>query len=301
MVETDLFGKKVTPEEKYSLKSGEKISVSALRVADRETQIEAMTVWFYDNFEDPVELTPYESREGGYQFIYGGPYEAEDELQNEFGGIVPADAIKELTDELNHISWQWSGKSDNALDDYLFESITQASEHHTSFMGTLTNILELAKVEVPPPQKQHFLRLLYLSVIIGMETYLSDTFLTKVASDNELLRKFFEENTSPKDKKLSIQEALSFSDDIQGHFKKHFASFVWHRLAPVRSMFSNTLGVTFAKSDALDEAIRVRHDIVHRNGKTSDGKERQITLADIEKVADAVEKLVCEIEEQINL
>ncbi len=32
----------------------------------REEQIETMRAWFLENFEDPVERTPYESREGGY-------------------------------------------------------------------------------------------------------------------------------------------------------------------------------------------------------------------------------------------
>ena len=34
--------------------------------ANRETQKEVMRNWFFDNYEDPVERTPYESREGGY-------------------------------------------------------------------------------------------------------------------------------------------------------------------------------------------------------------------------------------------
>jgi hypothetical protein len=43
-----------------------------------------MVDWFHDNFEDPAQHTPYESAEGGYQYIWGGPYDAMDQISNTF-------------------------------------------------------------------------------------------------------------------------------------------------------------------------------------------------------------------------
>ena len=48
----------------------------SLEGLDREARIEAMVEWFGDNFEDPAQETPYESAEGGYIYIWGGPYDA---------------------------------------------------------------------------------------------------------------------------------------------------------------------------------------------------------------------------------
>ena len=45
-------------------------------------------------FEDPAQETPYISREGGYQYILGGPYEAAHELGAEFGDIVSEEALE---------------------------------------------------------------------------------------------------------------------------------------------------------------------------------------------------------------
>jgi hypothetical protein len=65
--------------------------------------VEAITAWFLSNFEDPVHSTPYESAEGGYQYIWGGPYEARDIIENVFSGhareLVIEDAINELENE----------------------------------------------------------------------------------------------------------------------------------------------------------------------------------------------------------
>ena len=43
---------------------------------DRQSRIEALVKWFFERFEDPAHRVPYVSAEGGYQWIYGGPYDA---------------------------------------------------------------------------------------------------------------------------------------------------------------------------------------------------------------------------------
>jgi hypothetical protein len=54
---------------------------------DREERVEEMTAWFLENFEDPAEHTPRDSGEGGYQFIWGGPYDALDQIGSAFPGV----------------------------------------------------------------------------------------------------------------------------------------------------------------------------------------------------------------------
>lgn len=51
---------------------------------DRAERVEAMIAWFHERYEDPAERTPYESAEGGYQWIWGGPYDARDVLGSAF-------------------------------------------------------------------------------------------------------------------------------------------------------------------------------------------------------------------------
>src|SRR5262245_31613642 len=50
----------------------------------RDQRIDEMVEWFHSNYEDPANHMPYESAEGGYQWIWGGPYDASDVLQDEF-------------------------------------------------------------------------------------------------------------------------------------------------------------------------------------------------------------------------
>ena len=76
------------------------ISRSAFRRMRKAEKLEAMIGWFHQNFEDPVERTPYETAEGGYQWIWGGPYDAGDELYNKFGDLVSESLIKEAVEEI---------------------------------------------------------------------------------------------------------------------------------------------------------------------------------------------------------
>lgn len=51
---------------------------------DADENIERMVEWFRANFEDPANSLPYESKEGGYQWLFGGPYDAGEELSSAF-------------------------------------------------------------------------------------------------------------------------------------------------------------------------------------------------------------------------
>lgn len=75
---------------------------------EREAAFEAMRRWFFEHFEDPAQMTPHDSKEGGYQYVYGGPYDAHEELNAKFEGVYPDEWIEELANELNGISPEWA-------------------------------------------------------------------------------------------------------------------------------------------------------------------------------------------------
>jgi hypothetical protein len=70
------------------------ITRSQLKRLSRQRQFEYMRHWFAERYEDPAQETPYNSEEGGYLFIWGGPYDASQELQEEFGDIIPYKRIE---------------------------------------------------------------------------------------------------------------------------------------------------------------------------------------------------------------
>lgn len=52
--------------------------------------------WFTARYEDPVENCPHDSGEGGYQFIYGGPYTAIEEIRAAWSAIYAEDLLARI-------------------------------------------------------------------------------------------------------------------------------------------------------------------------------------------------------------
>jgi len=75
---------------------------------DRGEQLGVMESWFRAHYEDPAERTPYESAEGGYIWVGGGPYHPDEVLYDEFAGHVPQDAIEELAARLSSDMPEWA-------------------------------------------------------------------------------------------------------------------------------------------------------------------------------------------------
>jgi len=98
----------------WSLGLGGTTSIPDLAELPKSEQIEAMIEWFHENYEDPAQETPYVSAEGGYQYIWGGPYEANEELFDAFGSAVEDETIIEAAERIESESgiydWAPSGR-----------------------------------------------------------------------------------------------------------------------------------------------------------------------------------------------
>ncbi|WP_315707335.1 MULTISPECIES: ribonuclease E/G [unclassified Bradyrhizobium] len=79
--------------------------------------VEAIKAWFLSNFEDPAESTPYDSGEGGYQWIWGGPYDAREEIEGYFGDELPGDIVDQVVADLEGIALEWAPNSNRIYDE----------------------------------------------------------------------------------------------------------------------------------------------------------------------------------------
>lgn len=283
------------PDEEIELSSEE------LRSADRNMQINAMRAWFYKNFENPVARTPYETREGGYQWIWGGPYDASEELHEEFNDLVPHDLIDELVKELNDESWQWGpAEQPEDYDDYLFTVISQQAEASSKFDRAILDIEKLLETDIPLLVQGTFYRLLYVNVIFALETYLSDTFISAVANEKELMRKYVESAPEFKVEKFTLAEVFNARESIEAKVKSTLVDIVWHNFGKIKPMYKDTLGVNFPDDMGdLHRSILIRHDIVHRNGKKKDGGDIVIATKSITDLIQAASALVRDIDAQM--
>ncbi|WP_226562509.1 hypothetical protein [Salipiger thiooxidans] len=80
------------------------VTPSRLKRLGRKKQVEHMVHWFHGMFEDPQNEMPYADKEdpgdSPYRYPWGGPYDANEQLQDEFSDVVPFDVIQEAVQEV---------------------------------------------------------------------------------------------------------------------------------------------------------------------------------------------------------
>lgn len=269
--------------------------------ADAEETTSLMRQWFEANYVDPVDVLPYESREGGYIWLWGGPYDAREVLQEEFQGFVDDKLIDELADELETTCWGWSrnpGRDD--YDQYYIRDIESISEYHCTFQDAIKNVEKLLAADPPSEVEDLYYRMLYANIITAMETYLSDAFKSKVLSSSVLLRKFVERTPTFKKQKILFSEVFKEVKSARARVFNYLSHVSWHDIKKVQRMYRDTLGVKFPDDiGVIEDAINVRHVIVHRNGKMNDGTTHDFMKSDVQVLKDHVEKLIREIDSQL--
>ncbi len=240
---------------------------------DPEKQKERMRQWFLDHYTNPIENTPYESAEGGYIYIWGGPYDPQEKLNEQFAGEVPDEVIEELAAELSDITHEWTGNPDEqAVDEYEFDA-SDVVVHRETFHVAIANVKLLLVTECEAEIMQPFLRLLYANVITALETYLFDFFYSALQNDKEIFRKFVEKNEEYTKKKIPLSDVFTQFENIQKTVKEFLSAISWHNLPRVRPLYKDILGLEFDDRvvQELIAATAIRHDIVHRNGRSKDG------------------------------
>lgn len=284
----------------FASESDRAVCSADLPSEDREVQMDVMRTWFIQNCEDPAERTPYESADGGYIWIWGGPYGAREELESEFSGVVPDDVIEELSSDLDGICWEWAPtEKPGDYDEFLADDIAQITEHYVNFLGAISNIEKMLEAKIDNSVEHCFYRLLYVNAITAMETYLSDAFMSSVVPDKELMRLFVETTREFQSEKISLSEVYKAAEDIEHKAKSYLVDVVWHNLGRVKPMYKTVLGIEFNNEvGELIKAILKRHDIVHRNGKTKSGEDIVLSKGDVTQLISKVERFIQDIDQK---
>lgn len=265
-----------------------------------EEIIDFMRDWFYENYEDPAERTPYESAEGGYIYIWGGPYYAEEEL-GVFYEFVDDKLIATLVKELNDECLEWTGK--DSPDDYeesYFDFIVHGNEFHESFHKNINRIKQIAEINVEEDVKNHLLGMLYANVITAIETYLSDAFISEVLTNDDALIRFVETNPEFAEKTFKLSEIFKAHSKIKDDVKNYLIGLMWHNFKKIKPMFKSALNVDFSKDmSPLFKAALKRHDVVHRGGKNKDGEIVLVSYDELSKLIDDSVAFIDSIDQQI--
>ena len=267
-----------------------------IRDLTAEEQYNIMEECFRKTFEDPAQRTPYESAEGGYIWIWGGPYDARDELESEFQGVIPQEVIDKLVDKLvdklEEECFEWAPtESPGDYDSDLCDAVRENQKAQTTFDDGIAAIQTLLASGIREPLAAVLRRLLFANVITVLETFLSDTFVNRVLADDTLLQKYLDTEKAFAEQKFPLNKALQVAEQIRAIATKELLDMVWHNIGKVKSPYRDVLAIDLGDIGPIAKAIHIRHDIVHRNGRQKDGAIHDIAESDITDLISQVQLL----------
>ncbi|UXY13493.1 HEPN/Toprim-associated domain-containing protein (plasmid) [Kosakonia sp. ML.JS2a] len=180
----------------------------------------------------------------------------------------------------------------------LEEISASATRPCRSVMASLDDFKSLSD---SAPQNLVMQRMCYSSIITALEAYLSDIMKRAVKEDS--VRRRFVERYKPfqKDTKLDLSSLFITLDKIDRLIADALDSILYHDLEKVRGIFKDVLLVSFPEKDRsfLNRAVQQRHDIVHRNGKTTTGKDVSVAHQDVGQLDKVVRDFIASVDGQI--
>lgn len=231
-------------------------------------------------------------------YIWGGPYDAREELEDQFSEIVPKEIIDQLIDGLEGECLEWAPIPSE--DDYLVEEILKISDYYHNFTDGILGIERLLKADIDKSVEINFHRLLYANVISALEVFLSNAFIGTVMRDEALKRRFFETTKFFQDKKIPHAEVFKAYDNVDDEIIDFLSRISWHNIEKAIPLYRKTLDINFPKKlSQIKSAVLIRHDIVHRNGKTKEDEEHIIVKSDVETLIKSAEGLARHIDTQL--
>lgn len=184
--------------------------------------------------------------------------------------------------------------------DYQLEAILSNTEFYRTFSNEILSLRVLNSLVLESRSAQKTLRKqIFISAITCLETYLSDAFINTVLSKQEHLRSFFVSFKDFENKKIGLNELFENFDKAEEKAKEAMLNVIYHNIPKVSNMYKSTFNIDFPDFSGIQKYIDNRHDLVHRNGKTKDGKELSIDEFIVDKIIGEVEDFVDDLDRKL--
>lgn len=181
---------------------------------------------------------------------------------------------------------------DEDYDEEQYEGIVNKPSPYNDCLASIEEVKQLMNIPLKKERKSRYIlyRQLYTSLISIMEAYLFERLLSAIDKDENLLANFF----------LFYNGTHNFDDrDIKKARKYLMENILYHNLDTVSLIYRGTFKFRFPSCEKIKQAIKLRHDIVHRNGKTVKGDSLIVGRKDIECLSGNIKEFISTLEYNI--
>jgi hypothetical protein len=266
---------------------------------------EAMRIWFVTRYCDPVHDTPYSGEEGGYLYVNGGPYTAEDELYRRFGGGVSNDEeLRAVIDDVESDGIdEWAPihhEREIEYDEQFALIVNAGSEPLQRLRERLQQAQEVLSLQGSVQAKGLARSLVYSSVIGALEALLYETAYFWIDTDEKALRGLVTGLPYFRQEKIAIADLFDRHAGIREHVKGYLQNLVWHRWDKVAPIFKHALDVQLPSTKEFQGPLLKRHDIVHRSGVDKNGTPVAVAVEEISELCSKIEAFAREFDRRID-
>ena len=267
------------PAEAHSEVQGEAFEPDDfwLKSASEDDQDTALSVWWYSRYCDPAENTPYNGREGGFLFIHGGPYDPEDVLWKRFGRYARGEVVERVINRLHRElgdAWaplRWDSPYD--YDDYYDVVVSSKNTGpRDRLMSALLQGQKLQTLTGDAQTKALLNRLAFAFLFSAFETYLWETMVYWLEEDNQAAPRILDQLPEFANRSLKGKDARLFVENAKENIKGYMQRLPWHRWGDVQPLMQIGLNVNVPDFGIFTDDLKIRHDVVHRNGTAKDGQ-----------------------------
>ena len=264
------------------------LHIEGLQRRDDEKLAKLLGITYEELMQTERRIEPDESEEG---MLYG--------YVVSFNSESPKHILHKIKDiDVNNQVWLSPHEFGNENNDFeeQYEAIITNKFTYKSCQSAVKSITQLNDIELENQVLQQILRRqLYVASISALETFLSETFINLTNDNQDYFKNFIKTYPKFKESRFRLNEIYMEYDKLQETAKKEMLEIIYHNLAKGKNLYTSTFKIRFPDITELSKAVNIRHDLVHRNGKTKDGADVVIqkeTITELlAKVSDFVESI----------
>lgn len=198
-------------------------------------------------------------------------------------------------------------EADDMTDYEIYLSEQDPRDPHVAYQQSMLEMERLIEaVEPHTAANPTFSRMAFVSYIAIMEAYLCDSIISLAKEHQKLTFILVRADASLAAMTYGLKDILQKPAIVEETLKESLKNRLYHDLEKVALLYRPVLGKTdFFPSEGvkevLTEAVKKRHDCVHRNGKTKAGDALvEINENYVQRISIAVEALVSHLERLFN-
>lgn len=290
------------PQSAYANAGTSEINNEWLEGATPAEQAAALLEWFQARFQDPAHETPYMSSEGGYIWVHGGPYDAKEELEERFSGLVPDEVIAFVAEHVERIDgvWEWAPTELTYYDEERDLIVHDKDVPLLRLGECLEGLIAVVALQGDSDAMNMARRLAYAGVVSALETFLWETMAYWVDHDEDTIKNLIRNHPEFRERKTKLGDIFELYDSLATQVKAHMQRMAWHRWDDAARFLDHGLGVAAPSFRAFDEPTKTRHDIIHRSGHDVDGNPIVITVEQVAALAEEVRRFATHLQNLID-